>query len=100
MIDKTNLADACNDYGEVAFPRVVDDNAIAALRRLDAAGIEPIIPRRDCLVALDLSAPTISRMQRRRELPAFDEISPGRKGWRRAVLIAVLEGRRIWPDES
>lgn len=68
----------------------------AALQRLGAAGIDPMIPRRDCLVALDLSAPTISRMQRRNELPRFEEISPGRKGWRRPVLLEVLGGRRDW----
>lgn len=68
----------------------------SALRRLEAAGIDPIIPRGDCLVALALSAPTVSRMQRRNELPKFEEISPGRKGWRRPILLEVLEGRREW----
>ena len=75
---------------------IQDRTEIAALERLAAAGIDPIIPRFDCMIALNLSAPTISRMQRRGDLPSFIEISPGRKGWPRAILIEVLNGRRDW----
>ena len=80
--------------------RQKEDLVTAALRRLSAIGIDPIVPRCDCLVALNLSAPTVSRMQRRAELPLFEEISPGRKGWRRAILAEVLDGRRDWQIES
>lgn len=74
----------------------VTDDVASALRRLTAAGIDPIIPRRDCIVALNLSPPTVARMQQRRELPPFAEISPGRKGWRRSVLMDAVNGRRDW----
>ncbi len=87
-----------SDKGRYLQRQVDKDQAIrSSLRRLDAAGIDPIIPRFDCLIALNLSAPTISRMQRRNELPRFEEISPGRKGWRRATLLEVISGRRTWP---
>lgn len=91
-----------NDLADNQVSRVDEKNAAiqSALRRLDAAGIDPIIPRQDCLIALNLSAPTVSRMQRRAELPLFEEISPGRKGWRKAVLAEVINGRRTWNSES
>lgn len=72
----------------------------SAFRRLTAAGIDPIIPRRDCIVALNLSPPTVARMQKRQELPPFAEISPGRKGWRRSTLIDAVNGRRDWTPSS
>ena len=43
-----------------------------------------------------LSFPTISRMQRRGEFPHFEQISPGRRGLRKSVLVEFLEGRRDW----
>lgn len=76
------------------------ERTTSALLRLSAAGIDPMIPRGDCLVALNLSAPTVSRMQRRGELPRFADISAGRKGWRRTVLTEVLDGRRNWTERS
>ena len=82
---------ATGEVGESALDEKTESTA-RALRRLSAAGVDPIIPRSDCLVALNLSAPTVSRMQGRGELPRFAEISPGRKGWRRSVLREVLDG--------
>ena len=99
MKDKVSETIA-GEGGEYATGTRDEEGITAALRRLSAVGIDPIIPRCDCLVALNLSAPTVSRMQRRAELPLFEEISPGRKGWRKAVLAEVLDGRREWKIPS
>jgi len=99
MNDRVSQSTDQKSEFECTYPKS-DEVTNSALRRLSASGIDPIIPRFDCLVALNLSAPTVSRMQRRFELPFFEEISPGRKGWKRAVLIEVLDGRRDWEKST
>jgi predicted DNA-binding transcriptional regulator AlpA len=58
--------------------------------------LDPFIDRKSVRTATTLSFPTISRMQRRGEFPAFEQISPGRRGLRRSILNEFLEGRRQW----
>jgi predicted DNA-binding transcriptional regulator AlpA len=72
----------------------------ASRRRLADVGVDMFIPRRDVFIALDLSAPTTHRMQKRGELPPFEEISPGRKGWRLSVLKQIIAGRRDWREAA
>jgi len=43
-----------------------------------------------------LSYPTISRMQRAGRFPQFEQISLGRVGLRKSVLVEFLEGLRDW----
>jgi hypothetical protein len=59
----------------------------ASRRRLADVGVDMFIPRRDVFIALDLSAP-------------FEEISPGRKGWRLSVLKQIIAGRRDWREAA
>lgn len=59
--------------------------------------IDAFLNRNAVKAATTLSFPTISRMQRRGEFPAFEQISPGRRGLRKSVLAEFLAGRRAWP---
>jgi predicted DNA-binding transcriptional regulator AlpA len=47
-----------------------------------------------------LSFPTINRMQRAGRFPKFEQISAGRVGLRKSILIEFLEGRREWEMEA
>lgn len=72
----------------------------AALDRLTALGVDPIVSPDDCTVAIGVSRPTLHRMQKRGELPPFVEVSPGRKGWHLSVLQQAVAGRRDWSDAA
>jgi hypothetical protein len=47
-----------------------------------------------------LSFPTINRMQRAGRVPKFEQISAGRVGLRKSVLVQFLAGKRDWESKS
>jgi predicted DNA-binding transcriptional regulator AlpA len=59
---------------------------------LITATVRYISPRELCIIT-GLSQPTIWRMRRRGELPEPTRLSPGRVGWRDAVIESWLAGR-------
>jgi len=58
--------------------------------------IDPFVDRSSIREITTLSYPTINRLQHSGRFPKFEQISPGRVGLRKSVLVEFLEGRRDW----
>lgn len=62
--------------------------------------LDPFLDRAAVRELTTLSFPTINRMQRAGRFPKYEQISAGRVGLRRSILIQFLEGRREWEREA
>jgi predicted DNA-binding transcriptional regulator AlpA len=62
--------------------------------------LDPFLDRAAVRETTTLSFPTINRMQRAGRFPKFEQISAGRVGLRKSILIEFLEGRREWEMEA
>ena len=60
------------------------------------AEIDPFYGRSKVREITTLSYPTISRLQRAGRFPRFEQISAGRVGLRKSMLLEFLDGRRNW----
>ena len=58
--------------------------------------LDPFLDRVAVRKMTTLSFPTINRMQRAGRFPKFEQISAGRVGLKRSMLMEFLEGRREW----
>lgn len=62
--------------------------------------LDPFLDRAAVRDMTTLSFPTINRMQRAGRFPKFEQISAGRVGLRKSVLIQFLDGKRDWESQS
>ncbi|GAA4010034.1 hypothetical protein GCM10022211_25450 [Sphingomonas humi] len=62
--------------------------------------LDPFLDRAVVRELTTLSFPTINRMQRAGRFPKFEQISAGRVGLRKSVLVQFLAGKRDWESQS
>jgi len=62
--------------------------------------IDPFLGRSKVREITTLSYPTINRLQRAGHFPKFEQISAGRVGLRKSILMEFLNGRRDWHSQS
>ncbi|MES2119035.1 MAG: AlpA family transcriptional regulator [Pseudomonadota bacterium] len=62
--------------------------------------LDPFLDRAAVREMTTLSFPTINRMQRAGRFPRFEQISAGRVGLRKSVLVQFLAGKRDWESQS
>ncbi|WP_344710905.1 hypothetical protein [Sphingomonas humi] len=62
--------------------------------------MDPFLDRAVVRELTTLSFPTINRMQRAGRFPKFEQISAGRVGLRKSVLVQFLAGKRDWESQS
>jgi predicted DNA-binding transcriptional regulator AlpA len=62
--------------------------------------LDPFLDRAAVREMTTLSFPTINRMQRAGRFPKFEQISAGRVGLRKSVLVQFLAGKRDWESQS
>jgi predicted DNA-binding transcriptional regulator AlpA len=62
--------------------------------------LDPFLDRAAVREMTTLSFPTINRMQRAGRFPKFEQISAGRVGLRKSVLVQFLAGKRDWETKS
>lgn len=61
-----------------------------------SAEIDAFLGRSKVREMTTLSYPTINRLQRAGRFPKYEQISAGRVGLRKSVLMEFLNGRRDW----
>jgi predicted DNA-binding transcriptional regulator AlpA len=64
------------------------------------AMLDPFLDRPSVREITTLSYPTINRLQRAGKFPKFEQISAGRVGLRKSILMEFIDGRRDWSVED
>lgn len=62
--------------------------------------LDPFLDRPSVREITTLSYPTINRLQRAGKFPKFEQISAGRVGLRKSILMEFIEGRRDWDIQN